>query len=194
MTAIAPTRVFPLLVALALAVLSYALERAVREGPPGPEARRHDPDYIVERFELTSYGPDGSVTTRFTAEKMLHYPDDGTADILVPRAVVSKPGKPRHRASADRAAVADDGEEAFFYGNVVLVREPDATRPEARLETEFLHLVGGDDLALSDRAVHMQDGASTLAGRGMEYHRDTGEFYLRERVRGSLAPHRGARG
>jgi len=194
MTAIAPTRVFPLLVAFALAVLSYALERAVREGPPGPEARRHDPDYIVERFELNSYGPDGSVATRFTAEKMLHYPDDGTADIVAPRAVVSKPGKPRFRASADRAAVADDGEEAFFYGNVVLVREPDATRPEARLETEFLHLVGGDDLALSDRAVRMQDGASTLAGRGMEYHRDTGEFYLRERVRGSLAPRKGARG
>jgi len=194
MTAIAPTRVFPLLVALVLAVLSYALERAVREGPPGPEARRHDPDYIVERFELTSYGPDGSVTTRFTAEKMLHYPDDGTADIVAPRAVVSKPGKPRFRASADRAAVADDGEEAFFYDNVVLVREPDATRPEARLETDFLHLVGGADLALSDRAVRMQDGASTLAGRGMEYHRDTGEFYLRERVRGSLAPRKGARG
>lgn len=194
MTAIAPTRVFPLLVAFALAVLSYALERAVREGPPGPEARRHDPDYIVERFELTSYGPDGSVTTRFTAEKMLHYPDDGTADIVAPRAVVSKPGKPRFRASADRAAVADDGEEAFFYDNVVLVREPDATRPEARLETDFLHLVGGADLALSDRAVRMQDGASTLAGRGMEYHRDTGEFYLRERVRGSLAPRKGARG
>jgi lipopolysaccharide export system protein LptC len=194
MTAIAPTRVFPLLVALALAVLSYALERAVREGPPGPEPRRHDPDYVVERFVLTSYGPDGSVTTRFTAEKMLHYPDDGTADIIAPLAIVSKPGKPRYRASSDRAAVADDGEEAFFYDNVVLIREPDATRPEARLETDFLHLVGGVDLALSDREVRMQDGASALAGRGMEYHRDTGAFYLRERVRGLLAPRERKRG
>ena len=188
MTAIAPTRLFPLLVAFALAVLSYALERAVREGPPGPEPRRHDPDYVVERFVLTSYGPDGSVATRFTADKMLHYPDDGTADIISPRALVSKPGKPRYRARSDRAAVADDGEEVFFYGNVVLIREPDATRPEARLETEFLHLVGGVDVAASDREVHMRDGASALAGRGMEYHRDTGEFYLRERVRGTLAP------
>ena len=194
MTAIAPTRLFPLLVALVLAVLSYALERAVREGPPGPEPRRHDPDYVVEHFVLTSYGTDGSVATRFTADKMLHYPDDGTADIITPRALVSKPGKPRYRASSDRAAVADDGEEVFFYGNVVLTREPDATRPEARLETEFLHLVGGVDLALSDREVRMQDGASALGGRGMEYHRDTGEFYLRDRVRGLLAPQKRERG
>lgn len=194
MTAIAPTRLFPLLVALVLAVLSYALERAVREGPAAPEPRRHDPDYIVEHFVLTSYGSNGSVGTRFTADKMVHYPDDGTAEIIAPRALLSKPTSPRFRARADRAVLADDGEELFFYGNVELVREADDKRPEARLETEFLHLVGGADIAESDREVHMQEGASTLAGRGMEYHRDTGEFYLRERVRGVLAPRAQARG
>jgi lipopolysaccharide export system protein LptC len=188
MTAIAPTRLFPMLVALALAIVSYALERAVREGPTSPEPRRHDPDYIVEQFVLTSYGTDGAIATRFTAEKMSHYPDDGTAEIIAPRAQVSKPHGPRYRGQSDRAVVADDGEEAFFYGNVQLVREADAKRAEARLETQFLHLIGGDDIAQSDREVRMQDGASTLAGRGMEYHRDTGEFHLREHVRGSFAP------
>jgi lipopolysaccharide export system protein LptC len=183
-----------MLVALVLAVLSYALERAVREGPTGPEPRRHDPDYIVDRFVMTSYGAHGSVESRVTAEKMIHFPDDGTIDVSALRASVSKPDKPRYRARANRVAVADDGEEVFFYGNVVMIREANAAQPEARLETEFLHLVGGPDIARSDREVRLLEGASQLVGRGMEFHHETGQFYLRDRVRGRFVPREQKRG
>ena len=181
---IAPTRLFPMLVALVLAVLSYALERAVREGPSGPEPRRHDPDYFVDRLVLTAYGEDGSVESRVTADKIVHYPDDGTSDVTAPLGMLSQPGRPRYRARAERGSVADDGEEVFLFGNVVLIREADAARPEARLETDFLHIVGGPAIARSDREVHLQEGTRQLAGRGMEYHHDQGLFILREQVRG----------
>lgn len=185
---IAPTRLFPLLVAMVLAVLSYALERAVREGPVGPEPRRHDPDYFVDRLVLTAYGEDGSVESRVTAGKIVHYPDDGTSDVTAPRAMLSQPGRPRYRARAERGSVADDGEEVFLYGNVVLVREADAARMEARLESDFLHIVGGPAIARSDLEVRLQEGARQLAGRGMEYHHDQGLFILREQVRGRFEP------
>ena len=181
---IAPTRVFPLLIALVLAVLTYALERAVRESPVGPEPRRHDPDYIVDRFALTSYGADGSVESRATAEKIVHYPDDGTTDVTAPRALLSRPGRPRYRARAERGSIADDGEEGFLFGDVVMIREADANRPEARLETDFLHVVIGPAIARSDLEVRLQQGSRQLAGRGMEYHHDKGLFILREQVRG----------
>jgi len=184
MSAIAPTRLFPLLIALLLAVLSYALERAVREGPAGPEPRRHDPDYVVDRFIVTSYGVDGVLESRVTAEKMIHYPDDGMTDVVALRAMLSKPNSPRYRVRADRAAVAEDGEEVFLYDHVVLIREADAARPEARLETDFLQFVGGPDIVRSDDEVRLQDGGSWLVGRGMQYHHDSGRFYLRDRVRG----------
>jgi len=181
---IAPTRLFPLLVALVLAVLTYALERAVREGPVGPEPRRHDPDYIVDRFALTSYGADGSVEARATAEKIVHYPDDGTTDVTAPRVLLSRPDRPRFQARAERGSIADDGEEGFLYGDVVMIREADAERPEARLETDFLHLVVGPAIARSDLEVRLQEGGRRLAGRGMEYHHDKGLFILRGQVRG----------
>jgi lipopolysaccharide export system protein LptC len=182
------TRLFPLLIALLLAVLSYALERAVRDAPLEPEPRRHDPDYIVERFVLTTYGTDGTVESRAGADKMMHYPDDGTTDVLAPRAALSKPGEPRYTGRAARAAVADDGEELVLYDDVVVVREADATRPEARLETQFLHVVGGRALAHSDREVVLREGGRELIGRGMEYHHESGQFILRERVRGRFVP------
>ena len=181
---VAPTRLFPLLVALVLAVLSYALERAVREGPSGPEPRRHDPDYIVDQLVLTGYGADGAVESRITAEKIIHYPDDGTTDVTAPRVMLSQPGRPRYRARAERGSVADDGEEVFLYGNVVMIREADAARPQARLETDFLHVIGGPAIARSDLEVQLQEGARRLAGRGMEYHHDRGLFILRDQVRG----------
>jgi lipopolysaccharide export system protein LptC len=181
---IAPTRLFPLLVALVLAVLSYALERAVREGPLGPEPRRHDPDYIVDRLVLTTYAADGAVESRVTADKIVHYPDDGTSDVSEPRVLLSKPDSPRYRARAERGSVADDGEEVFLHGNVVMIREPDAERTQARLETDFLHIVGGPAIARSELEVRLQEGTRQLAGRGMEYHHDRGLFILREQVRG----------
>ena len=185
---VAPTRLFPLLVALVLAVLSYALERAVREGPLRPEPRRHDPDYIVDRFVMTVYGADGSVESRVTADTITHYPDDGTTDVVAPRLLLSKPGSPRYRGRAQRGSVADDGEEVFLYDDVVLIREADAERPEARLETDFLHVVGGLAIARSDREVRLRLGANRLTGHGMEYHHETGQFLLRTKVRGQFEP------
>ncbi|HSH07984.1 MAG TPA: LPS export ABC transporter periplasmic protein LptC [Burkholderiales bacterium] len=190
---VAPTRLFPLLVALVLAVLSYALERAVREGPSGPEPRRHDPDYIVDNLVLTGYGADGAVEMRVTADKIIHYPDDGTTDVTAPRVLLAQPGRPSYRARAARGSVADDGEEVFLYGDVVLIREADAVRPQARLETDFLHVVGGPAIARSDLEVRLQEGARQLAGRGMEYHHDRGLFILRDQVRGRFDAEAGPR-
>lgn len=184
MTAVSPTRLFPLLVALVLAVLSYALERAVREGPLAPEPRRHDPDYIVDGFVLTSYNSDGTVESRVSADNVTHYPDDGTSDVSEPRIMLSQPGRPRYHGRAERGSVADDGEEVFLYGNVVMTRDADAERPEARIATDFLHLVGGPAIARSDLEVHLREGSRQLAGRGMEYHHDRGLFVLREKVHG----------
>lgn len=193
MTAVAPTRLFPLLVALVLAVLSYALERAVREGPLRPEPRRHDADYIVERLVRTAYTSEGAVESRISADKVTHYPDDGTTEVSEPRITLSQPGRPRYLGRAERASVADDGEEVFLYGNVVVIREPDAERKEARLTTEFLHVLGGPAIARSDLEVRLREGNRQLSGRGMEYHHDRGLFLLRDEVRGrfeSIPPER----
>ena len=47
------TRLFPLVLMLALALVTFWLERTVREEPAHPSLRRHDPDYLVEQFVVT---------------------------------------------------------------------------------------------------------------------------------------------
>ena len=179
------TRLFPLLLMLALAALTFWLERTVRkEEGLHPSLRRHDPDYVVDNLKHTRYNAAGAVESTLVASKMLHYPDDDSTDLVAPRLVQSKPNEPRMTVTADRGAVSEDGEEVFLYDNVLLVREGSRERPESRMRTEFLHLVRGQSTVSTDREVVITEAARVLSGRGMEYRNDTLELFLRAQVRG----------
>ena len=102
--------------------------------------------------------------------------------------VQTKPNEPRVTVTADRGALSQDGEEVFLYDNVLMVREGGPDRPEARMRTSFLHVVRGRSVIRSDRDVVFTEEGRELSGRGMEYHNDSRELFLRERVRGRFEP------
>lgn len=189
---LAATRLFPLLLVLALALLSFWLERAVREEQVHPSLKRHDPDYVVQNFVITKYNASGGAESTLAAAKMVHYPDDDSTELLAPRMVQAKPGEPRMTLTADRGSLSQDGDEVFLYGNVLLVREGDAERPETRIRTSFLHVVGARSLVRTDREVTLTEPERSLSGRGMEYHNETRQLYLREGVRGQFGPRKKA--
>jgi lipopolysaccharide export system protein LptC len=183
------TRLFPLLLMLALAALSFWLERTVREEEgEHPSVRRHDPDYIVDNLLHTRYNEQGAVESTLAAAKMLHYPDDDSTDLIAPRVVQTKPAEPRMTVTADRGTLSQDGEEVFLYGNVLVVRESGPERSESQMRTSFLHLVRAHSVVRTDRDVVVTEADRVLSARGMQYHNDTQELFLRERVRGRFAP------
>jgi lipopolysaccharide export system protein LptC len=176
------TRLFPLGVMVALALLTFYLERAVREDDAPPAARRHDPDYYVVNFTTTTYNSEGSVESIMSAARMMHYPDDDTTELFAPRMVHSKPREPRYSVRAERGQLSRDGDEIFLYGDVVLVRDASPERPEARMTTEFLHVLRDRSLARTDREVKIVEGSVSLTGRGMEYNNASRELVLRSDV------------
>jgi lipopolysaccharide export system protein LptC len=182
------TRFFPLALMFALAMLTFYLERTVREEEPHAALRRHDPDYLVSNFTTTTYDRNGAVESILSATKMIHYPDDDATELLAPRVVQSKPSEPRMTVRAERGALSRDGEEIFLYDDVRLVREADDKRPEARVTTSFLHVVRDRSLARTDREVLIEEDHRSLAGRGMEYNYESGELLLRSEVRGHFEP------
>ena len=187
------TRMFPLALIVALAGLTFWLERMVREEEGlHPSLRRHDPDYIVDNLAHTRFNPQGVVESTLVAAKMLHYPDDDTTDLVAPRVVQTKPNEPRMTVTADRGALSQDGEEVFLYGNVLLVRDAGPDRPETRMRTSFMHVVQAHSVIQTDRDVVITEDDRVLSGRGMEYHNDSKELFLRERVRGRFEPRKKA--
>jgi len=182
------TRLFPLGLMLALALLTFYLERAVREDEAQPARRRHDPDYIVSNFTTTSYNREGQPLSVLSADKMVHYPDDDSTELLAPRVEQTKPDEPRITVTANRGALSADGEEIFLYDNVVLVREANEAQPAARMTTSFLHVVRERSLVRTDREVTLVEDRRSLSGRGMEYNSESRQFNLHADVVGRFEP------
>jgi len=182
------TRLFPLALMVSLALLTFWLERAVRDEETPASLRRHDPDYLVSNFTTTTYNRQGAAESVLSAARMLHYPDDDSTELVAPRVLQAKPDEPRFTVRAERGALSREGDEIFLYDNVVLVREADAERPEARMTTEFLHILRERSLVRTDRAVKIVEGGRSLSGRGMEYNNESRELELRHDVVARFEP------
>lgn len=182
------SRLFPLALMLALALLTFWLERAVQEEQSHPSLRRHDPDFIVERFTITNFGRDGRPESRVSARTMTHYPDDDSTTLVAPVLVQTKPGQPKMTLTARDGALSSDGEEVFLYEDVLLVRDAAEGRPESRMRTPFLHFVRARSLARTDREVSLVEEGRILHARGMEYENELGQLTLHARVRGTFEP------
>lgn len=187
----AATRVFPLALMLALALLTFWLDRALREEQGTPSQRRHEPDFVVSNFTITRYDRDGRVESTLTAKKMVHFPDDDSTELEAPLIVQTKPGEARMTMSAQRGSLSQDGADVFLFDKVRLTREAKPPNPEQRMETEFLHIVRDKSLVRTDREVAIYEESRHLTARGMEYNNDTRQLYLRERVRGRFDARKG---
>lgn len=181
-------RLFGLTAMLALALFSVWLERTVREDERHPSFRRHDPDYIIDHFTVTSFDRNGNPESTLAAAKMLHYPDDDTTELLAPRVVHSRPDSPRIMLHADRGTLSPDGEEVFLFGNVLMTRDAGADVGPARVQTTFLHILRSRSLVRTDREVEIAEEGRTLSGRGMEYSNETQRLVLHNDVRGRFEP------
>ena len=73
---------FPAVLLVMLAMLSFWLDRTVQPPPPKNDgSSRHDPDYTVENFTATRMGKDGLPRHTLTATRMVHYPDDDSTHL-----------------------------------------------------------------------------------------------------------------
>jgi lipopolysaccharide export system protein LptC len=182
------TRLFPLALMLSLALLTFYLERMVREEDTQPMKRRHDPDYVVTNFTSTTFDGEGRTLNTLSAARMVHYPDDDTTELYRPRMLQSRPNEPRMTVSAERGSVSANGEEIFLYDNVVLLREQSEAQPAARMTTSFLHVLRGRSLVRTDREVTLVEDRRSLTGRGMEYNSDSRQLQLFDDVVGRFEP------
>jgi lipopolysaccharide export system protein LptC len=178
---------FPLLLILALAAASLWLERAVQAPERDKSGKmRHDPDFIAEDFGITKMDAAGKPEYILSAERMLHYPDDETTSVLAPRLIQRHGDANPVVIRAERGVIAKSGDEASFYGSVVVVREAGRGQSELRVQTEYLQVVPERDLARTDKPVIITEGGSRLSGVGMEFNNRTRQFALQSQVRGTF--------
>jgi lipopolysaccharide export system protein LptC len=181
------TPLLPLALMAFLGVLTLWLQYAVRSGAGGDShPLGHEPDAIVENFTVQNLDTSGRLQYTFSAPKMQHFADDGSGEVLYPRVVQIAANGGNYVVTANRGTVNRQGEEAFLYGNVLLLREATPEEPELRARTEYLHVLSGQGVLRTNQTVTISDGMSTLTGVGMIVDKSKRQFTLQSQVRGAF--------
>ncbi len=88
-----------------------------------PADERHDPDFYLKIFELTSMSEKGLPRHRLVADSMFHYPDDDTAVIHMPRLTFYQDGNNVWEIKADEGLAIDGGKRLKLIGPVFIQRK-----------------------------------------------------------------------
>ena len=181
------TGLLPLVLMLSLAAITFWLEQAVQSPVATSDAtKRHDPDLVISNFTSIRHGAGGVPTYSLRAQKMVHYPDNEMTYLEEPRIASFSPDAPPTRITAREAELSKNGNEAFFYGNVVVSREASKEQPELRVTTEHLWIDQKSDTAHTNDPVVIVQGASILKGVGLDANRKERTFILRSQARGTF--------
>jgi lipopolysaccharide export system protein LptC len=169
----------PLILIGLLAALTFWLDQKVQSPARLPDgSSRHDPDFIIEGFAAVKMNPDGSRRYALTAKRMVHYPDDDSTDLELPKLVYFDYQRAPVTVRSDTARTTQGGEDVFFEGDVQVLRSAYDINPELGIFTSYLHVIPDQDLAKTDRLVRMVEGKSTASAVGLEFDNRTRQIRL----------------
>jgi lipopolysaccharide export system protein LptC len=181
------TSLLPLVLMVLLAGVTFWLEQAVQAPASVTGAlARHDPDLVIENFTAVRHNALGVPAYSLAARKMVHYPDNELTYLEAPHITSFSPDTPPTRITANEAELSKNGNEAFFYGNVVLTREAGKTEPAVRATTERLRIDQKANTAHTDDPVVIVQEHSVLKGVGMDANNNERTFVLRSQARGTF--------
>jgi len=160
----------PLILVALLATMSFWLDRKVQPPAHRPDgSSRHDPDFIIEGFSAVKMNPDGTRRYALTAKRMVHFPDDNSTQLELPRLVYFDYQRAPVTIRSETAESVQGGDDVFFHGDVQLIRSAYASNAELGIFTSFLHVIPDKDLAKTDKPVRMVEGNSTASSVGLEF-------------------------
>jgi lipopolysaccharide export system protein LptC len=177
------TTLFPLLLAGLLAGMSYWLDMTSRVPDGANDGKlRHDPDYLIENFEVNRYGTEGTLQSTLSAPLMRHYPDDDSTLIFAPE--LSYHHTPPTFITAREAHLDSQGKHVELIDDVRVVRGGLDDKPETVLTTSRLDAWPDDELASNNVPVVITQGLSRVEGSSLAVNNKTSIHVLNGPVHG----------
>jgi lipopolysaccharide export system protein LptC len=165
--------IFPLVLALLLAALSYWLDWYVRTPNRNFQAAPDRPDYIVDNFRMRRLDKSGQPAYELVANRMTHYPNDDSTVLDQPRVYDFPRDRAQLSISAAFGRTHADGETVHLHGDVLVHRPARGDDPGMEVRTQYMRLLPRAGIASTNVPVLVTQGRSQLSG-------DT--FYLDSRA------------
>ena len=180
-----PAIIFPLLLLLMLAVLTFWINRTVQ--PPMPKidgSSRHDPDYIMSNFVTTQTDINGSLHYKLAAAEMRHFPDNDSTDLIRPRFTQFAIDKAYTQLEGLRGHVSANGEQVELFDNVKAKRPAYAEKGEMTVDTDYLQIFPDQELVRTESPVIIRQAPNTIIyATGMIYEKKQQTLTLLHKVR-----------
>lgn len=129
----------------------------------------HTPDYYVEGLTGITMDSEGRPSQRLTAERMTHYPDDDSTELILPRMTLyDEQGRPPWRARSEKGWVSGDGEVILLQGEVHIDRSMSKDVRPIHITTRDLRIQPTDNYVESDAQTHMVSHQDTIDSKGIQ--------------------------
>lgn len=178
-----------LLVVLALALLSWWLQRQEQAPAAVQQRDTHVVDYSMRDFDMTVMDDAGKPSHRLEAVSMLHYADDDSAELEQPhlllyRAATEGGGDEHWVLHAEKARLYKGGDVVFLQGEVRMRRLGAAEGAALELDTRDLWVYPKPQRAETGEAVEIREAHGVTRAQGLKINLKAGRLELLAAVRG----------
>ena len=176
---------FPLVVLTLLAGVSVWLDRVTQQPAAARTEKAHEADFSADKLTVRRFDLTGKIQYILVADRMVHYADDETTELVRPRLNYLNRPEPVW-VESNFARVSKDGDTVVLSDNVFVRRDATASKHESTLRTEEMTVWPDDEKMRSDKPVTLTQGKTTIKAERMESDNIVGEVRLQGQVRGTI--------
>lgn len=194
-------RLMPLILMGVLTLVTFWLVQ--KNTPPEKSAvervRLHEPDYTITNGALSALNELGVTKYRILGNKVIHYDDDASIDILTPRMRLFQADKPPVTVKSDTGHLDGDLTILDLIDNASIFRPAQAaTASQAATlrmlaSSTYFKVLINDDIIETNRPITLEQGLSTMhSNEGGKFNNVEQSMMLLGQVKGRIerAPRR----
>lgn len=188
-------RLMPLILMVALTLVTFWLVE--KNTPPEKSViervRLHEPDYIITNGALSTLNEFGNTKYRVLGKKVIHYDDDASIDIEIPRMRLFPPERSPITVKADKGHLDGDLTILDLIDNAEIFRPPQAesatepARPQMLARSSYFKVLINDDIIETHKPITLEQGMSVMnSNEGGVFSNIEQSMVLTGKVRGRI--------
>jgi len=170
---------------------SWWLYQQIKPTEPSQQIQAsHDPDYFIEDFVVRSMNAKGQIKHRLKGIRMMHFPDDDSAELESPELELYVDAVPTWKINAERGLIFSGGDQVKLLGEVRMKRHAEREQDVIYAQTRDVLVKPDEEYAETEQLVTITSGNGGLTVRavGMRAYIDQGRVELLSNVEGVHVP------